>query len=241
MSISPGGTTAGSEQLLRFAARLAGEETDGGRRRRPCRLRRLYRRHVRRPHRRPGHLAGRLDRRVVPVSEFHPGAQDHRHPGRGDQILAAQGRAQRLRADQPGGARGDRRDRLGFLRLVQRPGEEPPPTRRCPARRASPTAASSPAARASASSWSTRSATKRPRWPGWREEKSIPADTPVRDYSLATAVRRVFLPPRRGLRRFQAMGLSAVAQRIEDWGAVQAVERLNLDGLLALWHPPSAN
>ena len=38
---------------------------------------------------------------------------------------------------------------------------------------------------------------------------------------------------------FEAVGLSAVAQRIEEWGAVQAVERLNLDGLLALWHPPS--
>jgi hypothetical protein len=34
-------------------------------------------------------------------------------------------------------------------------------------------------------------------------------------------------------------GLSSLAQRIE--GPVQAVERLNLDGLLALWHPPMAN
>jgi protease IV len=32
-----------------------------------------------------------------------------------------------------------------------------------------------------------------------------------------------------------------MAHRIEEWGAVQAVERLNLDGLLALWHPPSTN
>ena len=40
---------------------------------------------------------------------------------------------------------------------------------------------------------------------------------------------------------FEAVGFRAVAQRIEAWGAVQAVERLNLDGLLALWHPPSAN
>jgi hypothetical protein len=28
---------------------------------------------------------------------------------------------------------------------------------------------------------------------------------------------------------------------LRDWGAVQAVERLNLDGLLALWHPPSSH
>ena len=40
---------------------------------------------------------------------------------------------------------------------------------------------------------------------------------------------------------FEAVGLSAIAHRIEEWGAVQAVERLNLDGLLALWHPPSTN
>ena len=40
---------------------------------------------------------------------------------------------------------------------------------------------------------------------------------------------------------FEAVGLSSFARRIEEWGAVQAVERLNLDGLLALWHPPSSN
>jgi protease-4 len=76
---------------------------------------------------------------------------------------------------------------------------------------------------------------------GWlAKEKNVPADTPVRDYSLQ---------PRFGdlsflhvaAWTFQAVGLSAFAQRIEEWGAVQAVERLNLDGLLALWHPPSSN
>ena len=35
--------------------------------------------------------------------------------------------------------------------------------------------------------------------------------------------------------------LRSFARRIEDWGTVQAVERLNLDGLLALWHPLAAN
>jgi protease-4 len=33
------------------------------------------------------------------------------------------------------------------------------------------------------------------------------------------------------------MGLSSIARRIEEWGAIRAFERLNLDGLLALWHP----
>jgi protease-4 len=75
----------------------------------------------------------------------------------------------------------------------------------------------------------------------WLEqEKKIPADTPVRDVSLE---------PRFGdlsflhvaAWTFDALGLNAFARRIEYWGAVQAVERLNLDGLLALWHPSSSN
>ncbi len=75
----------------------------------------------------------------------------------------------------------------------------------------------------------------------WLEkEKKVPASTPVRDYSLEPRFSELsFLHV--AAWTFQALGLSAVAQRIEAWGAVQAVERLNLDGLLALWHPPSAN
>jgi protease-4 len=40
---------------------------------------------------------------------------------------------------------------------------------------------------------------------------------------------------------FKAVGLSTFAHRIEEWSAVQAIERLNLDGLLALWHPAASN
>jgi len=75
----------------------------------------------------------------------------------------------------------------------------------------------------------------------WLEkEKKIPASTPVRDYSLEPRFSELsFLHV--AAWTFDAVGLSAVAHRIEAWGAVQAVERLNLDGLLALWHPPSGN
>ena len=75
----------------------------------------------------------------------------------------------------------------------------------------------------------------------WLEkEKKVPATTPVRDYSLEPRFSELsFLHV--AAWTFQAVGLSAVAHRIEEWGAVQAVERLNLDGLLALWHPPSSN
>jgi len=69
------------------------------------------------------------------------------------------------------------------------------------------------------------------------KEKHVPATTPVRDYSLAPRFDELsFLHV--AAWTFQAVGLSAFAQRIEDWGGVRAMERLNLDGLLALWHPP---
>jgi len=72
------------------------------------------------------------------------------------------------------------------------------------------------------------------------KEKNIPASTPVRDYSLQPRFSELsFLHV--AAFAFQAVGLSAVAQRIEGWSAVQAVEQLNLDGLLALWHPPASN
>ncbi len=69
------------------------------------------------------------------------------------------------------------------------------------------------------------------------KERNIDPKTPVRDYSLQgrfsdltflhTAVRAIL----------GAAGLGALAQHLDEWGAVQTVDRLNLDGLLALWHP----
>ena len=72
------------------------------------------------------------------------------------------------------------------------------------------------------------------------KEKRVPASTPVRDYSLQPRFSELsFLHV--AAWTFQAVGLSAIAQRIEAWDAVQTIERLNLDGLLALWHPPTSN
>jgi protease-4 len=39
----------------------------------------------------------------------------------------------------------------------------------------------------------------------------------------------------------EAVGLGSLAERLDALGSLQAVERLNLDGLLALWHPPGSN
>ncbi len=75
----------------------------------------------------------------------------------------------------------------------------------------------------------------------WLEkEKKVPADTRVRDYSLAPRFEELsFL--HLAAWTFDAVGLRAVARGMRDWGASEAVERLNLDGLLALWHPAAPN
>jgi protease-4 len=75
----------------------------------------------------------------------------------------------------------------------------------------------------------------------WLEKtKGVPASTTVRDVSLEPRYGDLAFLHVAAL-AFQAVGLSTVAQRLEEWGGVQAFERLNLDGLLALWHPPAAN
>ena len=88
---------------------------------------------------------------------------------------------------------------LRLLCLVQRAGEGSPQNGRRPAAEVSPTAGSLPAGRASASSSLTTSATKRRRWHGWRRKRRSPANTPVRDYSLRAAFQRAFFPACSGL------------------------------------------
>ena len=65
---SPGGTTAGSEELHDSLMRLQGRRSRWWSWSTGWRLRRLHRGDGGRPHRRAGDLAGRLDRRAVPVS-----------------------------------------------------------------------------------------------------------------------------------------------------------------------------
>jgi len=75
----------------------------------------------------------------------------------------------------------------------------------------------------------------------WLEqEKKVPANTPVRDYALQPRFGE-FSFLHLAAWTFEAAGLTAIAHRLEEWGGLQAIERLNLDGLLALWHPPTAN
>ena len=74
----------------------------------------------------------------------------------------------------------------------------------------------------------------------WLEkEKGLKADTPVRDWQLKPRFSDLSMLHLATAVILDAVGLTSFAQRIE--GSVLAVERLNLDGLLALWHPPSGN
>jgi protease-4 len=72
-------------------------------------------------------------------------------------------------------------------------------------------------------------------------EKKIDPKTAVRDYKLNSRFSDLPFLHVAALGLLDAIGLDSVAQRLKDWGAIQAVERLNLDGLLALWHPPASN
>jgi protease IV len=71
------------------------------------------------------------------------------------------------------------------------------------------------------------------------KEKNIDPKTPVRDFQLHDRLSDLPFLHTLAIAAFDAAGLNSFARRIEAWGAVQ--ERLNLDGLLALWHPLGAN
>jgi protease-4 len=72
------------------------------------------------------------------------------------------------------------------------------------------------------------------------KEKNIGADTPVRDYKLEPRFGDLPFLHVAAATILRWVGLGALAQRLETWSAVRAVERLNLDGLLALWHPSTS-
>jgi protease IV len=72
-------------------------------------------------------------------------------------------------------------------------------------------------------------------------QKGVKADLPVRDYKLAPRFGDLTFLRTAAAITLDALGLSAVARQIEQTGLRQAADRLGLDGMLALWHPPGAN
>jgi protease-4 len=76
----------------------------------------------------------------------------------------------------------------------------------------------------------------------WLEkEKGVKVDTPVKDWQLKPRLGDLTMLHLATRIVLEAVGLNGLAERIDALGPLQAVERLNLDGLLALWHPLASN
>jgi protease-4 len=73
------------------------------------------------------------------------------------------------------------------------------------------------------------------------KEKGIDAKAPVRDWRLKSRFGDLSMIHLASAALLDAVGLGSLARRIEESATVQTIERLNLDGLLALWHPSAAN
>ena len=72
-------------------------------------------------------------------------------------------------------------------------------------------------------------------------EKKIKSELPVRDYKLNPRFGDLTFLRTAASITLDALGLGSIARRVEQAGVVQAVDRLGLDGMLALWHPGGAN
>ena len=72
-------------------------------------------------------------------------------------------------------------------------------------------------------------------------QKGVKANLPVRDYKLSPRFGDLTFLRAAAAMTLDAFGLSAIARQVEQTGLAQAVDRLGLDGMLALWHPAGAD
>jgi protease-4 len=70
---------------------------------------------------------------------------------------------------------------------------------------------------------------------------SIDPKTPVRDWRLTPRFNELSFIHLGTSALLEAIGLGGVARQLQSLGLLQTVEKLNLDGLLALWHPSVQN
>ena len=72
-------------------------------------------------------------------------------------------------------------------------------------------------------------------------QKGIKSDLPVHDFKLAPRFGDLTFLRTAASITLDALGLSAIARQVEQTGVAQAVDRLGLDGMLALWRPAGTN
>jgi protease-4 len=73
------------------------------------------------------------------------------------------------------------------------------------------------------------------------KSKNIDPKTPVRDWRLHPRFSELSFLHLGVAKILDSLGLESLARQFESAGAMQAIEELNLDGLLALWHPSAGN
>ncbi len=72
-------------------------------------------------------------------------------------------------------------------------------------------------------------------------QKDVKPDLPVRDYKLQPRFGDLTFLRTAASITLDALGLSNIARQLEQNGSVQAVDRFGLDGMLALWQPAGSN
>ena len=72
-------------------------------------------------------------------------------------------------------------------------------------------------------------------------EKKVKSDLPVNDYKLTPRFGDLTFLRTAASITFDALGLSSIARQIEQGGVARAVDQLSLDGMLALWRPAASN
>jgi protease IV len=71
-------------------------------------------------------------------------------------------------------------------------------------------------------------------------QKGVKSGLPVRDFKLTPRFGDLTFLRTAASITLDALGLSSVARQIEQAGLTQAIDRLSLAGMLALWQPPGA-
>ena len=72
-------------------------------------------------------------------------------------------------------------------------------------------------------------------------EKKIKSDLPVRDFKLAPKFGDLTFLRAAASITLDAVGLGGIARQLEQVGLAQAMDRFGLDGMLALWRPAGPN
>jgi protease-4 len=73
------------------------------------------------------------------------------------------------------------------------------------------------------------------------EQKHVAKDLPVRDYNLGPGFGGLSLFRTAASVTLNALGLGSIAHQIESAGLLQGADRFALDGMLALWQPAAGN